>query len=116
MSSEIERAHQWIVGGHVGASSIAIWSHMMGVTPKRGWSHPYDPDDFSRCLRLLRMIPEWAPRIHEMARRSPAWASLASRWAEIAACMEEEVGWDWSKGRSAPRTYALMKSILGHRT
>ena len=115
MRSEIDRAHQWIVSDHVGASSTAIWSHMMGVTPKRGWSHPYDPDDLSRCLRLLRAIPEWASRMPEMARRSPAWAKLINRWGEIAACMDDEAGWDWSKARAAPKTYDLMKTVLGDR-
>ena len=34
-----------------------------------GWSYPSDPADLGRCLRLLREIPEWAPRMPEMAKR-----------------------------------------------
>lgn len=113
----MERAHRWIVGEHVGASSKSIWAHMMGAGAPRGqWSVPHDPDDMSRCLRLLRLIPEWAPRIPEMAARSPQWAKLAPRWDEVVQSMEDEVGWDWSKGRAAPRTYDLMCSIFAARS
>lgn len=107
-----QRALAWIVGRHVGLSSKAIWAQMMGAgTPEDGWSYPHDPDDLSRCLRLLRLMPEWRRRLPEMAKRDPVWRALVKRWAELEALMEEEVGWDWSKGRSAPRTYAMMKEI-----
>lgn len=108
-----EKAMHWIVGRHVGLSSKAIWAHMMGAgEPEYGWSHPHDPDDLSRCLRLLRFVPEWQARLPEMGTRSPSWKALASRWSEVESSMEDEVGWDWSKGRSAKRTYDLMRSIL----
>lgn len=105
-------ALRWVAGNHVGLSSMAIWSNMAGVEPKRGWANPWDPDDLSRCLRLLKEVPQWADRLPEMAKRSPEWAALIEDWDEIVSCMEMEVGWDWSKGRSAPKTYALIKSSL----
>lgn len=109
------RAYRWVVGKHVGLSSKSIWAHMMGAgKPERGWSHPYDPDDLSRCLRLLHQIPEWKDRMPEMAKRSPGWAKLISAWDQIVQSMEDEVGWDWSKGQRAQATYNLMKSVLGH--
>ena len=116
MSHELTRAHRWIVGRDTGMSSKAIWAHMMGAgEPGFGWSVPHDPDDLSRCLRLLKLIPEWAPRMPEMAKHSPQWARLVGGWDEIVRSMEDEVGWDWSKGRSAPRTYALMCTVMGTR-
>jgi len=30
-------------------------------------------------------------------------------WDKAAECMDAEVGIDWSKGRSAPKTYKLMQ-------
>lgn len=106
-------ALRWIVGEHVGLSSKSIWAHMMGAgRPEYGWSHPHDPDDLSRCLRLLRTIPEWRDRLPEMRRRSPSWRALIKRWDEIEGSMEAEVGWDWSKARSAPMTYRLMREVL----
>lgn len=105
------RANSWIVGSRCGMSSKAIWAHMMDAgRPREGWSHPWDPDDLSRCLLLLKAVPEWAPRMPEMARRSKAWAGLIAHWDEIVASMKDEVGIDWSKGQNAPRTYDLMKA------
>jgi hypothetical protein len=117
MPKSVERsvplaALRWIAGDHVGASSLAIFAHMTGVKPRRGWAHPWDPDDLSRCLRLLRAVPAWRARIPEMARRSKTWKALSARWDEIERCMENEVGWNWSKGKKAPLTYALMKEII----
>ena len=118
MADLMKRAHRWIVGRDTGMSSKAIWAHMMGAGEPGfgGWAYPSDPSDLGRCLRLLRVVPEWQVRMPEMAKRSPAWGRLIARWDEIVACMEDEVGWDWSKGRSAPRTYDLMKTVLGHRS
>lgn len=109
-----QRAIQWIVSRDTGDSSKAIWAHMMGAQkPDLGWPHPYDPDDLGRCLRLLRLIPEWKPRLPEMSKRSKAWAALVSHWDELAAMMNDEVGLDWEKGRSAPRTYERMGKVMG---
>lgn len=108
-----ERAMAWVVGGHVGMSSKAIWANMMDAgKPEHGWSHPHDPDDLSRCLRLLRLIPEWRERLPEMAKRSDSWRALVRHWDQIEQSMEDEVGWDWSKGRSAKKTYDLMQSMI----
>ena len=48
-----------------------------------------------------------------LAHRAGWWAGLAERWDEIVATFLEEVGLNWTKGKSAPRTYALMKQALG---
>lgn len=110
------RANAWIIGRNSGLSSQAIWAHMKGISnPDRRWSYPHDPADFGRCARLLALIPEWRRRLRGMARYSKQWAVLVQRWSEIEACMESEVGIDWSKGRAAPKTYDLMRQILDRR-
>jgi hypothetical protein len=113
-ASITERAAAWGASGDTGISSEALCSVMLGRDPRRDWgyNYPHDPSDLGRCLRLLDKIPEWASRISEMAKLSPEWAALVARWEEIAATMVDEVGIDWSKGREAPKTYALMKSVL----
>ena len=108
-----QRAVAWIRDGRVGMSSRAIHDHMLGLKAKDGYSYPHDPDDLNRCLLLLDLIPEWKSRMPEMAQHSAAWAGLVGRWEEIVATFLEEVGLNWSKGKSAPRTYALMKQALG---
>jgi hypothetical protein len=105
-----QRASNWIVNGEVGLSSQAIWAHMMGIEDKGHFSHPHDPDDLNRCLLLLDLIPEWRPRMPEMAVRGPYWEALTACWQEIESSFLAEVGLGWSKGKKAPETYALMNS------
>ncbi|GAB2620251.1 hypothetical protein [Novilysobacter erysipheiresistens] len=104
------RALVWLSGRDSGSSSKAILHHMLGMESEG--DHPWDPADLGRCLRLLELFPEWKPRITEMARYSRQWASLALRWDELADMMWGEVGIDWSKGKSAPRTYSAMKAAI----
>lgn len=106
----------WASGLHVGISSATIYTVMMGQKPKMESTigfPPSDPSDLGRCLRLLRIRPDWRPRLQEVADRFPKWQTLVDHWDEIEALMEEEVGWDWSKGQRAPRTYERMKAMEG---
>lgn len=106
------RARRWIADGRVGLSSKAIWSHMMGV-PGQDMSYPRDPDDLNRCLLLLHLIPEWQPRMLEMAVYGKEWEGLAKGWNKISEAFLSEAGLDWSKNRPAPHTYALMRAARG---
>ncbi|WP_444757174.1 hypothetical protein [Pseudomonas sp. A014] len=110
-----QRAAAWMRDGEVGMSSRAIHDHMLGLTPKHGFSYPSDPDDLNRCLLLLDLIPEWKPRMGEMAQHSEMWAGLTARWDEIAQSFLSEAGLDWSMSKRAPRTYQLMKQAMGER-
>ncbi len=107
-----QKALGWIVSRDTGLSSVAIWSNMTGVKPEDGWHYPSDPADLGRCLRLLKLIPTWRKRLPEMSRRDPCWRALVKHWDELEKLIANEVGIDWSKGRSAPRTYKRMKEIL----
>jgi hypothetical protein len=104
------RLAEWFGSGDTGLSSetIALW---LSARVKNGWGPhtPSDPSDLGRCLRLLERIPEWKTRMAEMAECSEGWARMMIYWDEIAASMADEVGIDWSKGRSAPKTYEMMK-------
>ena len=44
---------------------------------------PYDSDDFGRCYRLLKAVPEWRGRLSEVAAVLPKWAPLVERWDEL---------------------------------
>ena len=103
-----QRALGWVVSDDTGSSSKAIFKHMMNL-PGAKYDYPSDPSDLGRCLRLLDLIPEWKSRIHEMAQYSPGWAGQVAVWDDLAAIMADEVGIDWSKGRSALATYKAMK-------
>jgi len=52
-----EKAMWWIANGHVGMSSKTMWNCLMG-NKNFPIDHPYDPDDFSRCYKLLQVVPE----------------------------------------------------------
>ena len=112
-STVAERAQAWILNGRVGMSAKAIYCHMTGNADKDRWNYPHDPDDLNRCLLLLDLIPEWKPRMIEMAQRGPAWKGLAENWQNIATIFVDEVGLDWCKASSAPKTYDLMKEAIG---
>jgi len=109
MKTVEKRLIEWFVSGDTGLSSEAIAAHMSGLGNGKRMDYPSDPSDLGRCLRLLEKIPEWKERISEMAQYSPGWAGLIKNWAEISKSMADEVGIDWSKAKSAPITYDMMK-------
>ena len=100
---------EWFGLGRVGASSRAMALCLAG---KKGPSdHPRDPDDFNRCLLFLEAVPEARQHLHKLKALSPIWDRLVDHWQEIESSFLDEVGFDWCKARSAPRTYDLMKAV-----
>jgi hypothetical protein len=104
----------WLAGGRRGVSSDTMVQHLTGLQTLRGWtpSHPYDPGDLNRCLLLLQEVPLMRVILPEMANVSPSWAALIENWELVESTFLEEAGPNWSKAKSAPKTYALMRSIL----
>ncbi len=70
-------------------------------------NHPHDPDDFGRCYRLLRSVPELRPHIPKMASSSQVWASLVEHWDELERLYEEEL----PKGK-CPKLYKRMQQLI----
>jgi hypothetical protein len=52
------KAYFWFQNGERGMSSEAIWFCCMG-RPSYNKNHPLDPDDFKRCYKLFKAVPEW---------------------------------------------------------
>lgn len=110
--ADIAKVMEWFIGDDTGLSSKSIAAHMCGANVGKYLDYPpADPADLGRCLRLLERFPEWKIRMPEMAVVSKRWASILPHWDTVAAAMADEVGIDWSKGKSAPKTYELMKSV-----
>lgn len=110
--SEIQsKVLNWIATGRVGASSKTMAMTACGL-PSDG-SYPFDPSDFNRCLMLLEAVPEVREHFDKIAALGIVWGRLIGRWAEIEACFLDEVGLNWSKAQSAPKTYDLMKEVMG---
>ncbi len=110
--SEIQtKVLNWIATGRVGASSKTMAMAACGL-PNEG-SYPYDPDDLNRCLLLLKAVPEVREHFDKIAALGVVWARLVERWAEIETSFLDEVGLNWSKAKSAPKTYDLMQEVIG---
>lgn len=106
-----QRAAEWIIRGETGASSETIWAVMMGAVTDENlsaacFSPPRDPSDFRRCRLLLELIPEWRPRLGEVADLFPEWSGLVKAWDELDALYDEEATQD-----RVLRLYYRMKEL-----
>lgn len=101
----------WMSTGRVGASSRSMAFTACGL-PTDG-SYPLDPDDLNRCLLMLKAVPAVRDHFDKIADLGIVWGRLIKRWAEIEQCFLDEVGMNWVKAQSAPKTYALMKEVIG---
>jgi hypothetical protein len=101
---------EWLFTGQVGASSKAMAAAACGLPGSR--SYPSDPDDLNRCLLLLEKVPAIRDRFAAISDLSDVWARLIDRWEVIEQSFLEEVGLNWTKSNRAPKTYALMKSVI----
>ena len=102
---------EWVASGRVGQSSKAM--AMTACNLPNSGDYPLDPDDLNRCLLMLEVVPEVREHFEKIAGLGVVWDRLISRWGEIESCFLEEAGPNWSKARSAPKTYALMKLVIG---
>lgn len=107
-----QRALTWIFSEDTGSSSKSICAHMLDRTFD-GWA-PSDTGDLGRCLRLLALIPEWAPRIKEMAAYGPAWAGIVEDWDRITHLYFTEGGLSPDVRERSPETYTAMKVAIGN--
>ncbi len=113
-------AIEWLAVGKQGLSSASLFFKATGVRPrvlrddKEATYHPVDPADLNRCLLLIAMAPEIADALPRMREVSPEWAVLVDHWDELTTLFHEEAGPDWSKARSAHRTFQRMQALLGH--
>ena len=104
----------WLANGRRGTSSNTIFTHITGIDALGIWppAPPADPDDMTRCRRLLEACPEIAREFHRMSTASDVWARLVDTWDSLCALMDEEAP-DWREGGSwdCPKTYEQMKGI-----
>jgi hypothetical protein len=101
----------WLANGRVGLSSKTMAMIALGSPPKR-IDYPHDPDDLNRCLLLLEAAPGVRDVFPQIAAASKVWAALIANWSEIERSFLDEVGLNWCKARSAPKTYALMRRVI----
>lgn len=65
--SVLRRAVEWATSSDTGISSEALCCYMAtGSITRKHWNAPSDAADRGRCIRLLKLIPEWVDRLDEM--------------------------------------------------
>lgn len=82
-----------------------------GMTAGDLGNNPWDPSDFTRCQRVLALIPNGKARIGEVAEafpKSKAWARLARAWPELDKLWSDEEG---RSDRMAPKLYARLTEL-----
>lgn len=99
--------NEWIANGQVGVSSKTIWCVMMGVEFNSA-SIPWDPDDFSRCYKLLELFPEWKCRMQEVADKYPLWEPMVRNWDIMTQLYECELK---RKDQKMPELWNLMSGL-----
>lgn len=109
-ATNVGEAYAWLQNGDTGISSRTIWYTLMHRNfPPRDWPDiPADPDDFGRCYRLLKVMPEWRARLPEVALRFPSWKPLVDAWDELTLLYEKEL----PTGR-ATNLYQRMQELRG---
>ena len=81
-------------------------------SPPKHIDYPHDPADLNRCLLLLEAAPGVRDVFPKIAAASKVWAALVANWSEIERSFLDEVGPNWCKAHSAPKTYALMRRVI----
>lgn len=102
----------WLAHGETGESSETMAFWLTWGIDRKDSSHPFDPVDFDRCLRLLEAAPYLRRRLHQMAALTPEWKSLVENWDEIEHAHLQEAGLGWTKGQESLAAYGLMRDAL----
>ncbi len=105
-----QKAMWWISNGETGMSSKTMWNCFMG-TKSFSINHPYDPDDFRRCYKLLHAVPEWKKLIPKLKELSPAWSNLAENWDKLTEMYEENERTKWKKHKEIDM-YGFMQKLI----
>lgn len=99
-------ADEWRQCWDTGISSATIWSAILKrPTFFSRFGVPHDPDDFSRCYRLVDKLG-WRDRLPEVAAAHPEWAPFVEAWDILVGLYKEEE----SQG-TAPKLYAYLKGL-----
>jgi hypothetical protein len=104
-----EKALFWMSNGQRGMSSETMWSCLMGVTEHR-INYPHDPDDFSRCYKLLQFVPEWRLELGKLKTLHPVWEKLVDNWDTLTEMYERNVRENW-KHVDEIKMYEFMKKL-----
>jgi hypothetical protein len=92
--TENRKVLRWLLSRDTGASSKFLASVTTGIPGERHGSHPYDTDDFGRCVRLLERVPSLRAKLHRMKRHGYVWSMLVNEWDQLESLYKEARGWE----------------------
>lgn len=109
-SSAKEKAIFWLANGHTGLSSKTMFNCLMG---NKGFeiNYPHDPDDFSRCYKLLECVPEWKSELYQLKTLSKVWSNLVDNWNKLTEMYEQNTKENW-KNYKQIGMYELMDKLI----
>lgn len=73
---------QWLASDDTGSSSKFMVSVLSGEY-EASYAHPYDLDDFTRCVIAFKSIPSIEGKLSLMSAQSLQWEALVRRWDYI---------------------------------
>ena len=80
----------WLSSDDTGASS-RFMAYVLSDGPECDQAHPLDADDFGRCYRFLRAVPEKdRTLLDNMGKCSKEWEALIAEWAVLERLYEAE--------------------------
>ena len=71
-TDKIKIIFEWLLSDDTGMSSKAICAWMLDINSDLT-SSPSDKWDRGRCIRLLKLMPEWISRLDEMKTMNDSW-------------------------------------------
>lgn len=110
MESVIQKALNWIWTWETWNSSKTMWNCIIW-NKDFSISHPYDPDDFSRCYKLLQAVPEWKGELHKLKILSKERSNLIDNWDKLTEMYEQNVKENW-KNHKKIGMYEFMNYLL----
>ena len=72
---------------------------------------PYDPDDFSRCYKLLEAVPEWKSKLHKLKPLSNQWRKLVDNWDKLTEMYELNTKENWKNSKKIGM-YEFMQTLI----
>ena len=79
--------------------------------PKFPVNIPYDPDDFSRCYKLLVAVPEWKLELHKLKPLSKEWSNLVDNWDKLTEMYELNTKENWKNSKKIGM-YEFMQTLI----
>ncbi|EKP0311738.1 hypothetical protein JE959_001764 [Aeromonas veronii] len=79
----------WLESDDTGLSSKYMACVLSGQFCSE-FAYPRDTDDFGRCVRLIKAVPELAPKIAQMQGRGAMWDAVVENWDRWVAMLNDK--------------------------